>query len=137
MTDTNSWWARKLGRAPAAPTGPQTYQMPGNGPVGPPTGSITPGGTQMQMVQAQQQSGPPPLMVEDPDVPGGKRLNWRAWTGGKAARMETDHCPNCGSANYFSRRSESKVTQNGMASPAPQCFECSYNGMFTIFGGDS
>lgn len=89
------------------------------------------------MWQERQQSGPPPIMVEDPNGPGGQRLNWRAWTGGKANREETGTCPNCGSTQFFSRRQNSMVTRNGMAAPAPQCFNCSYNGMFTIFGGDS
>lgn len=105
------------------------------GPGGPPTAPQTSAGIQAQMWQERQQNGPPPLMVDDEAAPGGKRLNWRAWTGGKAAQTETGTCPNCGSSNYFSRRTESKVTQNGMAAPAPQCFECSYNGMFQIFGG--
>lgn len=133
MNDSNSWWAKKLGRAPA---GPQHPQSPGNGFVGPSGVSITPAGTQAQMWQERQQSGPPPVMVPDESAPSGERLNWRAWTGGKGNREEQGTCPNCGSTNFFSRRSESKVTQNGMAAPAPQCFNCSYNGMFTIFGGD-
>jgi hypothetical protein len=126
---TDSWWAKKLGRAPA-PAGQPSY-----GPTGPPNGSITPAGTQAQMWQGQQESGPPPLMVEDPSAPNGERLNWRAWTGGRGNREETGTCPNCGSSNYFSRRQNAMVTQNGMAHPAPQCFECSYNGVFQIFGG--
>jgi hypothetical protein len=125
---TDSWWAKKLGRAPAG--------QPSYGPTGPPSGSITPAGTQAQMIQQQRESGPPPVMVDDPDVPGGQKVNWRAWSGGQAHKEESGTCPNCGSSNYFSRRREAKVTQNGMATPAPQCFNCSYNGMFQIFGGD-
>lgn len=139
MTDSSSWWAKKLGRAPVTPTQPQIIQpriQPrSNGLVGPSGGSITPAGTQAQMWQEQQRNGPPPVMIEDDTVPGGKRMNWRAWAGGRANQEETSRCPNCGSSHYFSRRSESKITQNGTAAPAPQCFECSYNGMFTIFGG--
>ena len=132
MNDSSSWWAKRLGRADA----PQHPQSPGNGYVGPSGGSITAAGTQAQMWQERQQSGPPPVMVEDPNSPDGQRLNWRAWTGGKGNREETGTCPNCGGSNFFSRRQNAVVTQNGMAAPAPQCFDCSYNGMFTIFGGD-
>lgn len=135
MTDTSSWWARKLGRAPAGPGPSLPPAGPYTAPQGPPVVVQTPAGIQAQMWQEQQESGPPQLMVDDDNAPGGKRLNWRAWAGGKANREETATCPQCGSRNFFSRRSEAKVTQNGMATPAPQCFECSYNGMFTIFGG--
>jgi hypothetical protein len=126
---TDSWWAKKLGHAPQ-PAGQPSYA-----PTGPSNGSITPAGTQAQMWQQRQENGPPELWVDDPNAPDGKRFNWRAWSGGQANREETGHCPNCGSSNYFSRRREAKVTQNGMAYPPPQCFECSYNGMFQIFGG--
>lgn len=95
----------------------------------------TPASIQAQMWQERQENGPPPVMVEDPNAPGGQKLNWRAWAGGRAAREETGHCPNCGSSHFFSRKEGAKVTQNGMATPAPQCFECSYNGLYQIFGG--
>ena len=135
MSDTSSWWARKLGR-PAGPVNspPQAYQ-PSYGPTGPSGGSITPTGTQAQMWQEQQAGGPPTVMVEDPNAPGGQRFNWRAWSGGRGNREETGTCPNCGSSNYFSRKQNAMITQNGTANPAPQCFECSYNGTFQIFGG--
>lgn len=134
--EVSDWWARKLGRAPAGPATPPAPQRPGNGLTGPAPVPLTAAGIQAQMWQDQQNHGAPEVMIEDASVPGGQRLNWRAWTGGRAHREETATCPQCGSTNYFSRRSESRVTQNGVAAPAPQCFNCSYNGMFQIFGGD-
>jgi hypothetical protein len=77
------------------------------------------------------------MVLVDPST-GGKRLNWQSagfLQASKAAKEETATCPNCGSTNFFSRRQNSMVTQAGMATPMPQCFECSYNGRFQIFGG--
>lgn len=132
---SNDWWARKLGRAPAQGNYPGPAAGPSYGPTGPPVTVQTPAGIQAQMWEERQTNGAPPVMVADDNAPGGQRLNWRAWAGGRGTREETGNCPNCGSTNFFTRKSESKVTQNGMASPAPQCFECSYNGTFQIFGG--
>lgn len=141
MTDSSSWWAKKLGRAPEGPRspspGPVTTYAPGTTNTTAASATVTystPTGAQAQMWQAQQEQGPPQVMVEDPNAPGGKRMNWRAWAGGQANREETARCPNCGSANFFSRKQNAMITQNGTAYPAPQCAECSFNGRFTIFG---
>jgi hypothetical protein len=133
MTDTNSWWARKLGRAPAeAPSSPNSYAPTGYAPTNYGAPAQAP---PQQWQPPPEPTGPPATWIEDPSVPGGKRLNWREWRGGRANIEEKETCPNCGSTNFFSLRSESKVTAAGRVAPAPQCFECSYNGIFTNFGG--
>lgn len=58
------------------------------------------------------------------------------WRGGQGTKTETQHCPNCGSANFFSRRGQSVTTHNGVMPPAPHCMECGHNGVFVMFGGD-
>lgn len=126
MGDTESWWAKKIGRSPE-PAGQREY-IPSYQPNYAPEYQPPP--------SPAQPAGPPPVMVDDPGAPGGRRLNWRAWHGGKGNREETMACPNCGSRNFFTRRQNAMVTQSGMAQPAPQCAECSYNGMYQIYGGD-
>jgi hypothetical protein len=127
---TDSWWAKKLGRG-------GTTVAPNIPPVGYPPAGQLPGAA--QSVPQPGWAAPAPTMqtvwVEDPYAPSGKRFNWRGWQGGQGNREETGRCPNCGGTNYFSRRQNAVVTANGMASPAPQCFDCSYNGRFQIFGG--
>lgn len=49
------------------------------------------------------------------------------WRGGKAHKVDPYPCPECGSANFSSR---SEGAMRGPP-PAPHCFNCGYNGMFT------
>jgi len=135
MSDASSWWARKLGQAPEVPVGQHSYAPTGYAPGYVPAPA--------QVVPQPAWAGPEvneAPFIEDPTVPGGKRLNWRSpgfLKGGQGNREETQRCPQCNSTNYFSLRQNSKVTQNGHVPPAPQCFNCSYNGgLFTIFGGN-
>lgn len=58
------------------------------------------------------------------------------WRGGKGTKTETGRCPECGSANFFSRKEGTKMTANGPVAPAPQCFDCGFNGVYEPFGGD-
>lgn len=54
------------------------------------------------------------------------------WKGGEGAK-ETARCPECGSSNFFSK---SRHRVNGHP-PAPECFACGYNGIFTQFGAET
>lgn len=136
MNDSDSWWARKLGRAPAPA---QPAGQPYNGPTGPPaaqTAPLWPNG------QPANNGQPPPVWVIDPQT-GQRKLNTMAWQGGRATKTETALCPNCGGSNFFSRTQGHQGERMGvmnrsgqMCAPAPQCADCSYNGQFVIFGGD-
>jgi hypothetical protein len=125
MGDAVGWWAKKLGtERPPAPSTPDTWNLPRHTPPTP-------------AHQQTQQSYVPPanaLMAdENGQVHMGEAIMY--WRGGEGTYKETAHCPKCRSSNYFSRQSEAKVTQNGMAAPAPQCFNCGFNGLYTPFGG--
>ena len=50
------------------------------------------------------------------------------WRGGKAHKVDTEPCPECGSNKYYSRTG-AEVRRG--PPPAPHCFACGYNGMFT------
>lgn len=129
---TDSWWAKKLGRAPAESPA-QRYE----GPSGPPGAYRAPTYNQ----PPPDNGAPPQAWVLDSD--GNKVLNVGAWQGGKGTKTEHMRCPNCGSTNFFSRTNAEGggragiINKNGdYCPPAPQCAECSYNGQFMIFGGD-
>lgn len=134
MSSSSDWWARKLGREPRRPE-------PGGwghtqGPSGPPPAQQPP----PWPAAGGDGGGPPPTWVIDQN--GDKKLNTMAWQGGRATKTETMRCPNCGSSNFFSRTQGHQgermgiVNQHGQhCPPAPQCAECAYNGVFTIFGG--
>ena len=49
------------------------------------------------------------------------------WRGGKAHRVDREPCPECGSDQYYSR---TEGARRGPP-PAPHCFQCGYNGLFT------
>lgn len=120
------WWSKKLGtdRPPATPT-PDTWNLPRHTPPTP-------------AHQMPQQSYVPPANAMIPDENGqlhmGEAIMY--WRGGEGTRKETNRCPKCNGANYFSRSDQKVFTQNGAATPAPKCFNCGYNGLFEIFGGD-
>lgn len=129
---TDSWWARKLGRAPANSPQPR-YE----GPSGPPAPFVAPAFNRPPNVA---EGGPPQAWVIDGN--GEKRLNVGAWQGGAGTKTEHLTCPNCGSSHYFSRTNAEGggragiINKNGdFCPPAPQCANCSYNGQFMIFGG--
>jgi hypothetical protein len=50
------------------------------------------------------------------------------WRGGKAHRIDAQPCPECGSNQYFSRTG-AEVRRG--PPPAPHCWNCGYNGLFT------
>jgi predicted nucleic-acid-binding Zn-ribbon protein len=114
MATDSGWWARKLNQGQPPPENvyaPSPYQqapMPAQqyvqAPVAPQSFA--------EAIQAVQQGLLPTY-------------------GSEAARTEHNRCPSCGSENYFSRRNGGAVTtQRGMASPAPQCYGCGYNGLY-------
>lgn len=114
------WWARKLAQTQGAPPPPQQPRQPSY----PQTGQ-TPPPAPLPPLQQQEI-----VVTKDNIVEAAGQ-----WKGGAATRTETQHCPDCGSNNYFSNSSSgagSRVyTQNGVASVAPRCFECGYT---TAFG---
>jgi len=115
------WWARKLaaqGRPATAPPQAPTQQpsYPHTGPTPPP--APLPHGAQQEIV-----------VTKDNLVEAAAQ-----WKGGEATRKETQHCPDCGSNNFFSNSSSgpgSRVfTQGGAMPVAPRCFDCGYNTSF-------
>lgn len=111
MSDSD-WWARKLGQAqqrtPLVPTPryPQYQQQAPQQPQAP------------QYQQPQQQMRVTPENLYDAAM---------QWQGGEAHRREVQPCPQCGGGHYFSR---TNGPSRGPA-PAPMCYDCGYNGMFT------
>lgn len=112
MSDSASWYARKLGAAP--PRAPYAPQQPTNYPGTPPPPPHIP-------------PVPPatlPQVTKD-NIADAAAL----WKGGQGTKTETARCPHCGGDHFFSISNApgSKVaTQNGMASAAPRCYDCGY-----------
>lgn len=116
------WWARKLGQQQAQQQQPRPQQYapapsyPQTGPTPPP--APLPQGAQQEIV-----------VTKDNILEAAAQ-----WKGGKAMRTETSHCPDCGSANYFSNANGESLggagsrvfTQGGAMPVAPRCFECGY-----------
>lgn len=113
MPNDDGWWARKLGNPQPQQQYPPTQYQPQPAP-------------QYQQApqypqQQQQQQQQPRVTAEN--------LYQAAltWQGGEAHRTEVYNCPKCGGGHYFSR---SAGVSRGPA-PAPMCYDCGYNGMFT------
>lgn len=110
MSTDNDWWARRLGSPQHQPPAPVIRQQPQyQQPVHP------------QSPQAQPQYQQPRVTAENLYEAA------MSWQGGPAARTETQSCPQCGGGHYFSR---TNGPSRGPA-PAPMCYDCGYNGMFT------
>lgn len=145
MSDSSSWWAKKLGTAPApAPPRPTNVPNTWNVPV-------------QREPTPNYQPPPDDLPVEHYDAPApappGQMHALDAvvrFKGSKTAQREQTLCPNCTTGSrkvyLFSRamgQNESggmvrltKMNSNGQAcAPASVCFECGYNGLFEAFGG--
>jgi hypothetical protein len=129
MSDSASWWARRLGQQappavyqqPQAPTPPhnQYPQVPQHMHGAPE--NVNPNAVnEAQAIQAARTGMLDPMQVI---AAAGTR-------GGKAARTETQNCPSCDSPHYFQRKALSKMG----ASPAPYCHTCGYNGLFEQYG---
>lgn len=84
--------------------------------------------TDTQRVQQNNQPVAKPLPTDN--VSMGQAI--RMWQGGEAMRREGDkRCPECGSANVFSRVGKGSNTMVNGAHPAPRCFNCGWNGMYS------
>ena len=142
------WWAAKLRQGNQQPPQyqppPQSYApAPPQYPYPQPQQYNPPPGNYPQVPQHYQQPTQPDVnqhamseaqvmeMVRSGQVDKMTALAMAAQKGGKASKMETENCPNCGSGHYFQRKAQSKRG----AAPAPYCHTCGYNGgMFEQFG---
>ena len=117
----SDWWARKLGGG--APQ--RTYNPPAATPQG--------YGQPAREAWAQPQA-PSQQPVFDPKNPIEGMSQWR---GGDGTRKETQRCPNCQGDHFMSQQNTNPlgggsgagariVTQNGVATTAPRCFDCGY-----------
>lgn len=118
MSDNAGWYARKM----AALRGPhQAQQRPTSVPSARFQPQPQPPQPQQFVQQFQQpQVAPPPVTIDN---------LWHAmqnWKGGKAHKLDSEPCPECGSSNYYSR---SDGARRGPP-PAPHCFSCGFNGLF-------
>lgn len=123
MSDTASWFARKLGLPQQQPQQqPQAYAQPPQQPY-----------PQQQPVQYQQQPQQPPQQVEV-DANGNPVIHVMdaaaAWQGTHKARADSGICPECGSQNYFKRETMRMKRVRGGAHPSPICMDCGYNEIF-------
>ena len=117
MSDSASWYQRKLAAVRSAPPGRAL-----NAPVVPQRLQPQQYPQQQEFIQFQQQPAAPKVTIDN---------FWGAmqqWRGGKAHKIDAEPCPECGSNNYYSRTGEG--ARRGPP-PAPHCFQCGYNGMFT------
>lgn len=106
---SSSWWERKLGNPAQRPP-----SHPPAAPAPPPQLRPVP---QHTVTQSQQIN-----LTQDNFVDAAQ-----TWQGGEASRKETQNCPSCGSSLFFSRANAgSMVSQAGMVSAAPRCYECGY-----------
>lgn len=130
MSDSASWFARKLGGAPQQP---QAYQPPPQQYAPPPQ----PQYPQPFHQQAQQFVQPQPQQLDGEsllraaregliDIGTAVREGAKLWKGGKGVKTETMNCPECDSPHFFSRKGKGV---NGMP-PAPICMTCGFNGLW-------
>jgi hypothetical protein len=120
---SKDWYARKLGQqspaAPPATQGQQSYP------------------TQQQAFTPQQQQRVEANAGEEALARGDYAAATAHWQGGQATRTETENCPSCGSANYFSHlqgAGTNLIGHQGAARVAGRCFDCNHNGMYDLRG---
>lgn len=128
----SDWWTKKL--AGENPTPQRTYQTP---PTSPP----------MRIpMQSPQQQHPPTYQTPQDEAVNQKILDpnrgatenitmgeaLRLWKGGEAMKKEGNMtCPDCGSIYVFSRTGRGANSMINGAHPAPRCYECGWNGMYS------
>lgn len=113
----SDWWSKKL--AGEKPTVPKTNLPPPNLPMRFPAA-----------VTASAQPAQQPTADGEPDsLTAYLRSNNPA--GGEAAKKETHTCPDCGSSYVFSRTGRGQNTTVNGAHPAPRCYECGWNGIYS------
>jgi hypothetical protein len=124
MTD---WWSKKL--AGETPTPQRTYATPPTSlPMQIPATRTQP--MQTPQAQAQTQNVLDPNRGPTEQVTMGEAL--RLWKGGEAMKKEGNMtCPDCGSIYVFSRTGRGAGSMINGASPAPRCYECGWNGMYS------
>ena len=129
----SDWWSdRMAGKAVVPKTAPREGSTPTLRftPPSPPT-------TPMQGLptpQAQYMAQAAAVDTEQRSDPSGQTTIGEAirnWQGGEAARKEGNNtCPECGSANVFSRMAKGAGSGSNGNAPAPRCYECGWNGIY-------
>ena len=121
------WYAKRLAQGAAPAPRPQRSTPP-TGLGGPP---------QQQTFQPYNphpatQAAPPQQQAQHESLSAALADPHMRSAGGDGAKaQEVYSCPNCGSNDFFVRR-----TMGGALgkAPAPHCFSCGYNGMYEQFG---
>lgn len=110
----SDWWSKKL--AGEKPTTSRTNLPPVQAPLAFPQ--------QAQPAPVTPSSAPVP--VDSQEATLSDYLKSGQTKGGEATRRETAMCPQCGGRYVFSRGS-------GIvgANPAPRCYECGWNGLYS------
>lgn len=112
----SDWWSKKLAGENPAPARPNL--PPVTSPIQFPQTTTHVNTSQQPVAQTPAESLPPDATLSD-------YLRSNATKGGKAARNETATCPDCGGHYLFSRGA------SGGMNPAPRCYECGWNGMYS------
>ncbi len=127
----SDWWSKKL--AGETPTPQRTYTTP---PVSPPmripmqAPQQAPQTYQTPQDEAMNQKVLDPNRAPTENVTMGEAL--RLWKGGEAMKKEGNMtCPDCGSIYVFSRTGRGANSMINGAHPAPRCYECGWNGMYS------
>jgi hypothetical protein len=127
----SDWWSKKL--VGDTPTPQRTYQTP---PTAPPIRFPAQSPQQYQQPADTPQDDAMNQRVLDPNraptdnVTMGEAL--RLWKGGEAMKKEGNMtCPDCGSIYVFSRTGRGANSMINGAHPAPRCYECGWNGMYS------
>lgn len=137
MSNSASWWAKKLGEQQPKTYGiklpPQPVQQHQPQPVQQVQAQPAPQPVQqgVPLSQGERQDRLDPNRSNDSEVTMGEAM--RLWRGGEAHRTEGNmSCPACGSTTgytAYSGMSGGAARVNGQQ-PRPHCFECGYNGSF-------
>lgn len=116
----SDWWSKKL--AGEKPTPQRPNLPPVTAPIQFPQTVVQ---TQPQTYEQQATATQAPVESLPPDATLSDYLKSNLSKGGQATRKETMACPECGGRYVFSRGAS-----GGMA-PAPRCYECGWNGMYS------
>lgn len=112
----SDWWSKKLAGEKPSPARPN---------LPPVTAPIQFPQTTPQVYPQQPSTPQAPADSLPPDATLSDYLKSNASKGGQAARKETASCPECGGRYVFSRGA------SGGMNPAPRCYECGWNGMYS------
>lgn len=128
---STDWWSKRLGTTPT-PTPEPVAPLPGrtlfarNSPP-----ATTPQRVVEDVIEDAVLDDRPTRDDATHPAQFGQKILAAAsrWRGGIGNKTERERCPQCGSGNFYQRRHGSR----GPA-PAPECFECGYNGLFSQTG---